>query len=188
MTCARSSIAGNATIFSRALRQALSETLERGEQAILFINRRGTATCVTCRHCGHVVSCRRCDIPLVYHQTGEALVCHRCNRRRPRRTLSRPVPVARSGTLASALNGLNRSCELHTRPRESSASIATLAVGGVPADLWDRFRAHEIDVLVGTQLVTKALDFPLVTLVGVVLADVGPICPISGQPSVVFSF
>ena len=75
--------AGNTSIFSRELDAALEQTLARGEQALLFLNRRGTATCVSCRDCGYVLTCRRCDIPVVYHRAGDVLVCHRCNRRRP---------------------------------------------------------------------------------------------------------
>src|SRR5581483_5094222 len=74
---------GNTSIFSRALATALDDVLTRGEQALLFLNRRGTATCISCRDCGHVVCCRRCDVPLVYHGASETLVCHRCNRRGP---------------------------------------------------------------------------------------------------------
>ncbi len=76
--------AGNTSMFSRVLQQALSEGLARDEQAILFLNRRGAATYVFCRDCGHVLKCARCETPFTYHSAGEALICHQCNaRRRP---------------------------------------------------------------------------------------------------------
>jgi primosomal protein N' (replication factor Y) len=169
---------GNTSIFSRDLHQGLGATFGRGEQAILFINRRGTATCVTCRHCGHVVKCRRCEVPLGYHRAGEALVCHRCNRRRP--------PVLRCpgcGSIAIRHLGVG------TQRVEQELALTFPSVRIVRWDrdasqqdeaheqLWERFRRREADVLIGTQLVTKALDFPFVTLVGVLLADVGLYLP-----------
>ena len=75
--------AGNTSIFSRALQNALRETLSRRQQTILFLNRRGSATFVVCRDCGHVAACPRCDTPLTYHSEHEALLCHHCNHRCP---------------------------------------------------------------------------------------------------------
>ncbi len=75
--------AGNRSIFSRTLAQAVDDTLDRGEQAILFLNRRGTATFIICRDCGHVLRCPRCDMPLTYHRPRMMLVCHHCGRQEP---------------------------------------------------------------------------------------------------------
>ena len=75
--------AGNRSIFSRSLTAELLDTLAAGEQAILFLNRRGTNTFVLCRDCGHVLECPRCNIPYTYHDQGKLLICHRCNRRAP---------------------------------------------------------------------------------------------------------
>ena len=171
-------LAGNTSIFSRALRRELRGTLERGEQAILFINRRGAATCVTCRHCGHVLSCRRCEVPLIYHRAGDLLICHRCNRRRP--AVDR-CPGCGGGAIRHFGVGTQRveqelasefpAARLIRWDRDSSQKR------GAHGELWDRFRRREADVLIGTQMVAKALDFPLVTLVGVVLADVGLYLP-----------
>jgi primosomal protein N' (replication factor Y) len=169
---------GNTGIFSRALRRGLAETLDRDEQAILFINRRGAATCVTCRHCGHVVNCRRCDVPLVYHRAGESLICHRCNRRRP---MVESCPGCGSGAIRHFGVGTQR---LEQELARIFPTVRTIRwdrdagrARGAEADPLEQFRRREADVLIGTQMVTKALDFPLVTLVGVVLADVGLYLP-----------
>ena len=170
--------AGNASIFSRRLAEELGGVLERGQQALLFLNRRGTATCVTCRDCGHVVSCRRCDVPYVYHRSDDALVCHRCNRRRPS-----PEHCPGCGGPRIRFLGLGT--------QRVEAEVAALFPGarvarwdrdvttrrGAHDALWQAFAAGEADVLIGTQMIAKALDFPRVTLVGVVLADVGLFLP-----------
>ena len=95
--------AGNTSIFSRALRDALAATLAAGEQAILFLNRRGSSTFVMCRDCGYVLRCRRCDNPLTYHADQDDLVCHHCSRRyaRPEQCpncLSRRIKQFGAGT------------------------------------------------------------------------------------------
>ena len=72
---------GNRSMFSRDLEQALNKTIQRGEQAILFLNRRGQASYVFCRDCGYVVECKRCDTPMTYHRHGEAMRCHHCDNR-----------------------------------------------------------------------------------------------------------
>ncbi|HEY8476359.1 MAG TPA: primosomal protein N' [Chloroflexota bacterium] len=165
---------GNVGLFSRRLVQALDDALARGEQAVLFLNRRGSATCVTCRDCGHVVTCARCSFPLVYHQTGEALLCHHCNRRRepPQRC------PACAGRRIRYLGVGTQRVEEEVRRRFPGARVLRwdrdVATGHRAHEaLWSAFESGEADVLVGTQMVAKALDVPRVTLVGVVLADVG---------------
>jgi primosomal protein N' (replication factor Y) len=170
--------AGNTSIFSRELEASLTETLARGEQALLFLNRRGAATCVSCRDCGHVLTCRRCDIPVVFHRTDSVLVCHRCNRRRP-------VPdrcPACGGTRIRYFGMGTQRVEQELAARFPAARVirwdhdSTRRKGSYEA-LWKTFSAGEADVMVGTQMIAKALDFPRVTLVGVVLADVGLFLP-----------
>lgn len=170
--------AGNTSIFSRPLAAALEETLGRGEQALLFLNRRGTATCVTCRDCGHVVACRRCDVPLVYHRTDETLVCHRCNRRQPSPGRCPGCGGARIrylglGTQRVESELLARFPNLRVARWDRDATTQR----GAHERIWQAFEAGEIDVMIGTQMIAKALDFPRVTLVGVVLADVGLFLP-----------
>jgi primosomal protein N' (replication factor Y) (superfamily II helicase) len=170
--------AGNMGIFSRALQRELTATIERSEQAIFYINRRGAATSVNCRHCGYVVSCRRCDVPLVYHRDEERLVCHRCGRRRA--TVTR-CPGCGSGAIRHFGVGTQRvEQELRTILPEVRLLRWDRDMSrrrGGHADVWTAFRDHQADVLIGTQLVAKALDFPRVTLVGVILADVGLYLP-----------
>ena len=165
--------AGVRSIFSRALSDALLETLGRGQQAILFLNRRGSAGTVQCRDCGHVLRCRRCETPLTYHAEGDRLICHQCGRRH--RTVAN-CPRCRSGRIRFL--GLGTQKVVQEVERDF----------GVQALRWDRdssrergahdeilgsFTRGEAQVLVGTQMVAQGLHLPNVTLVGVVLADLG---------------
>ena len=164
---------GNSSIFSRSLQAGLRRVLDSGEQAILFLNRRGSSTCVLCRDCGHVLKCRRCDVPLVYHRDAEGLVCHQCNRRAP---LPTRCPRCRRSRISFFGAGTER-VEEEVRRLLPDARVLrwdhdTTARRGAHEAIHQRFRDHLADILVGTQMVAKALDIPRVTLVGVVLADV----------------
>jgi primosomal protein N' (replication factor Y) len=166
--------AGNTSLFSRPLLAAMKETLAQGEQIILFLNRRGTATFVRCRNCGFVFRCPRCSIALTYHSVEKRLICHRCRY---------SIPVSAS-------------C-----PRCSRRSLRFLGIGTQRVEeeirhffpearllRWDRdvitrryaheellknFRDHKADVLIGTQMIAKGLDLPQVTLAGIISADTG---------------
>jgi primosomal protein N' (replication factor Y) len=168
--------AGERGIFSRALADALGEILQRGEQAILFLNRRGTATYVFCRACGYAVKCPNCETPLIFHTQlpGVALLCHRCGYRR-----KMPETCSNCGSNQIRAYGLGS--------EKVEAEVQRL-FPGARALRWDwettrekdaheiilsHFANHRADVLVGTQMLAKGLDLPLVTLVGIVLADVG---------------
>ena len=169
---------GNTSIFSRELEAALAQTLGRGEQALLFLNRRGTATCVSCRDCGYVLTCRRCDIAVVYHRPDDVLVCHRCNRRRP---MPDRCPGCAGHRIRYFGTGTQR-VEQEMAARFPAARVIrwdrdTTGKRGAYEELWRAFTNGEADVMVGTQMIAKALDFPRVTLVGVVLADVGLFLP-----------
>lgn len=170
--------AGNSSIFSRSLAEALDDTLARGEQALLFLNRRGMATCVSCRDCGHVVCCQRCDVPLVYHRSDEMLACHRCNRRRP----PPDVCPACGGYRIRYLGLGTQRVEQELQAAFPTARVVrwdhdTTTRRGAYDALWRSFLDGEADVMIGTQMIAKALEFPRVTLVGVVLADVGLFLP-----------
>jgi primosomal protein N' (replication factor Y) len=164
--------AGNRSIFSRALQRAMTEALAAGEQIILFLNRRGTATFVMCRDCGHVLKCPRCDVPLTYHGAKDELVCHHCNRRSA-------VPAVCPNCWSKRIKffGLGtQKVEAVTRELFPQARLLRWdrdATGGKDAhDIFlERFIKHEADVMIGTQMVAKGLDLPLVTLVGVINAD-----------------
>ncbi len=165
--------AGNSSVLSRALQTGLERTLAAGQQAILFLNRRGASTCVLCRDCGHVLKCRRCDVPLVYHRDTEELVCHQCNRRGP---LPASCPQCKRSRIGFFGAGTER-VEEEVRRLFPSARVLrwdhdVAGRKGAHQQIHRQFQEHQADVLVGTQMVAKALDFPLVTLVGVVLADV----------------
>jgi primosomal protein N' (replication factor Y) len=171
--------AGQRGIFSRFLLKELESTLGRGEQAILFLNRRGTATYVFCRDCGHVLRCPNCDTPLTLHvEEKERLLCHHCGYER-----GKPHTCPSCGGRQIREYGLGSErveAELsslfpHVRPlrwdwettREKHSHEMILT----------HFAAHRADVLIGTQMLAKGLDLPLVTLVGIVLADVGLYLP-----------
>jgi len=164
--------AGNRSIFSRSLTQAINKAVASGEQVILFLNRRGGATFVQCRHCGFVLRCRRCEVTLTHHPTENALVCHQCNHQAPvpqvcpqcsgRQIKFLGLGTQRleqeAGSLLPQARLLRWDSDVTKRPKSHQQIL-------------NKFRAHEADILIGTQMVAKGLDLPQVTLVGVVSAD-----------------
>jgi primosomal protein N' (replication factor Y) len=169
--------AGNRSMFSQPLREALTETLARGEQAIIFLNRRGTATFVMCRDCGEVIRCPRCKIPLTHHR-GDVLVCHHCNYRQP---MPNVCPKCGSHRIKTFGAGTERVMDAlraefpQARPLRWDRDVT----GGKTSHeaILQDFIDHKADVLVGTQMIAKGLDLPLVTLVGVLSADTGLFLP-----------
>jgi len=163
---------GNRGIFSRMLRSAMAESLDRGEQVILFINRRGRATFVRCGDCGYVLNCRRCSATLIYHSAEKRLVCHHCRR-------SYPIPRKCSQCSGGEIKyfGIGtESVEAECRKLFPSTSIIrfdsdTITDARAFKRVVDSFRRRRADILVGTQMLAKGLDFPGVSLVGVVSAD-----------------
>jgi primosomal protein N' (replication factor Y) len=164
--------AGNRSIFSRALQQAMGEALERGEQAILFLNRRGTATFILCRDCGHVLRCPRCETPLTYHGPRTHLVCHHCNHRQPQ-----PEGCPQCGGDRIRYFGLGTERvekEVHRNwpdARTLRWDRDTARNHAAHAAILHLFSTGLAHVLVGTQMIAKGLDLPLVTVVGVISAD-----------------
>jgi primosomal protein N' (replication factor Y) len=181
--------AGNRSMFSRRLSEALHQVLAYGQQAILYLNRRGAATCVLCRDCGYVAACQKCATPLTYHgdaaspgrqanQATETLICHQCNRRYPIPVL---CPKCGSKRIRYFGAGTERVAEAVKLEFPSARTLrwdrdVTGAKGSHDA-IMAKFVAHEADVLIGTQMIAKGLDLPLVTLVGVVAADIGLFLP-----------
>ena len=166
--------AGNRGLISGPLAAALNELdVARGDRAILVINRRGSASVVVCRDCGHVQACPDCDRPLVYHRAGTSLRCHHCGRAWPP---ADRCPSCRSPRIRYLGGGTERV------EREVRERFPDLRVGRLDRDVVERkgaadrvidaFTAGRLDVLVGTSLVAKGLDVPEVTLVGVVSADI----------------
>ncbi len=163
-------------IFSGPLTEAIAATLAAGEQTILFLNRRGFSPLCLCRGCGHIVRCNQCAVSLTYHRGTGALVCHYCARAV---TLPDTCPSCRRPQLELLGVGTER-VEAIVRERFPTARVARLdrdtAGAGRTAVLekvLDRVQAGQIDILIGTQMVTKGHDFPGVTLVGVLLPDQG---------------
>ena len=165
--------AGNRSILSNALSQAIAALEVGAEQAILLINRRGAATFVLCRDCGESLRCPDCDLPFVYHLDGATLRCHHCGR-----TASSPERCPRCGSRRIRYFGAGtQRVEAELRSR-----FPALRVGRLDSDalavrrgfeaVYDDLRAGLLDVLVGTQLAAKGLDLPAVTLAAVVAADV----------------
>jgi primosomal protein N' (replication factor Y) len=159
-------------MFSRLLQQEIASCLAHQEQIMLFLNRRGASTFVMCRDCGTVIRCPHCDVPLTFHLKGKQLNCHHCNHRQPVPTL---CPVCQSRRIKHFGVGTQR---VESAVQELWPTARTLRWDrdatrqkGSHQALLDRFTRHEADVLIGTQMIAKGLDMPLVTLVGVVTAD-----------------
>lgn len=165
--------AGNRSIFSRTLQDEMDAVLARNEQAILFLNRRGSSTYVFCRDCGHVHNCPNCDIPLTYHQNRYHLMCHQCGYHTPPPEV---CPECRSRRIKYFGLGTEQLEQLVTQ-RWPEARVTRWdgdTTGGKDShdELLAQFVNHEADVLIGTQMIAKGLDLPLVTLVGVISADI----------------
>lgn len=165
---------GYAAVIREELDQALSDTLERREQAILLLNRRGYSSFVQCNDCGDVVACPNCSITLTLHRAPERLLCHYCAHQEPLRTRCK-----RCGGETLKNRGLGtQQIERLVSDRFPTARIARMDVDTTSgkwahAEILDRVSAGSVDILLGTQMIAKGLDFPNVTLVGVVDADVG---------------
>ncbi len=164
--------AGNRSIFSDILHQAIEERLTKGQQIILFLNRRGHSTFVMCRECGHVVTCNYCDLSLTYHHMEKMLRCHYCN-------YEMSVPDICPNCQGRAIKYLGIGTERvqkETKKAFPGASVLrmdsdTTSSKGSHGRILDAFGQGRADILVGTQMIAKGLDFPRVTLVGVILAD-----------------
>jgi len=166
--------AGNRGLISERLNAALTALdTTSGEQAILVLNRRGTASVVLCRDCGHVQSCPDCERPLVYHQAGTTLRCHHCGRATPLATRCPSCGSPRIRYLGGGTERVEREVRAaHPQLRVARLDRDVAERRGAAARVIDAFTAGSTDVLVGTSLVAKGLDVPTVTLVGVVSSDI----------------
>ena len=165
---------GNSSIFSRLLRSEISKALDKREQVILFFNRRGAATFVQCRDCGKVLRCPNCYVSLNYHSDNNCLVCHQCNYKK---RVPQNCPECHS--LRIKYMGLGtQKLEQETALAFPQARLLRWDSDSTRGknshrEILDTFRNHKADILIGTQMVAKGLDLPNVTLVGVVIADIG---------------
>ena len=163
---------GNATIFSGRLREGIEKSLSRDEQVILFLNRRGHSTYVFCRDCGHVETCDDCHVSLTFHRRQALLLCHHCGHvRKPPDTCAECAShrIRHLGLGTQQVEEAAR--EMFQEARVTRMDADTTTRKGSHGEILQAYRDHEIDILVGTQMIAKGLDFPNVTLVGVILAD-----------------
>jgi primosomal protein N' (replication factor Y) len=163
---------GNRSMFSRSMSVAIHHSLTANEQVILYLNRRGAATYIQCRDCGFVLRCRRCDVPLTYHLDEEILVCHQCNYRT---VVTHTCPQC-GGKRIKFLGVGTQKLEEEAKAAFPKARLLrwdsdTTGRRDAHRLILEKFKNHEADILIGTQMVTKGLDLPLVTLVGVISSD-----------------
>ncbi|MFN0127052.1 MAG: primosomal protein N' [Verrucomicrobiales bacterium] len=167
-------VKGAPHILSEPLRIAIDARLQRSEQVILFLNRRGYAGSVQCPACGHVVHCPHCSVSLVYHKTEDKLICHLCGHRH---LTLRSCPACHEPAIRLAGYGTQRVEETLHRvfPAARCARVDTDTMGrkNELRDTLAAFQSRRLDILIGTQMIAKGLDFPGVTLVGVLYADLG---------------
>jgi primosomal protein N' (replication factor Y) len=161
-------------VFSEPLEAAIGERLQRGEQTLLLLNRRGYASFVQCEECGDVRGCPNCSISLTYHRSPERLVCHYCLHDEPFAPHCR-----RCGGQTVRQRGLGTQqverllAERYPYARIARMDVDTTSGKWAHAEILDRVARGEVEILLGTQMIAKGLDFPNVTLVGVIDADVG---------------
>ena len=163
---------GNMSLFSRAFAEALGESIRKGEQSILFLNRRGHSTFVSCRRCGNVLRCENCSVNYTYHIHDDLLVCHYCGKRAENPSL---CPACGSRFIRYFGVGTQK-VEEELRKLFPGVGVIrmdtdTTSGKGSHEALLRAFREQKAQVLLGTQMIAKGLDFPKVTLVGVLAAD-----------------
>lgn len=162
---------GNYSVLSRDLTDAIRENLAKGQQTILFLNRRGVSSFVSCRSCGFVYKCRNCSVSLTKHEGGR-LTCHHCGHTE---YLKGRCPACGSNMIKEFGSGTEK-VEAEIRQKFPAARLIrmdrdTTAKKDAYETIYNQFRNREADILIGTQMVAKGLDFPGVTLVGIIAAD-----------------
>lgn len=164
-------LSGNRTIFSRVLVKKMEEVLQRKEQMILFLNRRGFSTFVSCRSCGYVFKCSSCDISMTYHKDN-SLMCHQCG---ARKYLPKTCPSCQSKYIKQFGTGTEK-VEEAIRKMFPQAKVLrmdrdTTKQKEAYETMYQNFKNNDGDILIGTQMISKGLDFKDVTLVGILAAD-----------------
>ncbi|MCR6523485.1 MULTISPECIES: primosomal protein N' [Lysinibacillus] len=163
---------GNRSMFSQSLIEAIRLRLEKKEQMVLFLNRRGYSSFVLCRDCGTVVQCPNCDISLTYHRTTEKLKCHYCGYEEH---VPQICPQCQSDHIRYFGTGTQKVEEelykLFPEARVLRMDVDTTKHKGAHEEILETFGAGHADILLGTQMIAKGLDFPNITLVGVLSAD-----------------
>lgn len=164
---------GNFSMFSEDLREAIAENLEKKEQSILFLNKRGHSSYIFCRRCGYVMECDHCDVAMTYHKRQDRLICHLCGRTKKKEHI---CPNCGSKAIKEFGAGTEKLEE------EVRASFPEARILRIDSDtmtkknsydlLYRKMKNHEVDILLGTQMIAKGMDFSSVTLVGVIAADI----------------
>jgi len=179
---------GNRSVLSKYLQKSLIECIRKNEQAILFLNRRGYSSFVMCRSCGDVVKCPNCDVSLTYHAKKNILKCHYCGYQMPNvsrctKCNSDKIRYVGTGTekVIEAVNNLIPEAKVLRVDMDTTSKIEDYEAA------YDSFKNHETDILVGTQMITKGLDFDNVTLVGVLNADLALNYPLYDASMVAFN-
>ncbi|MBE5963783.1 MAG: primosomal protein N' [Lachnospira sp.] len=163
---------GNRTIFSQKLDELINKRIENNEQIMLFINRRGYSGCVSCRECGEAIKCKHCDVTLKFHKNNK-LMCHYCGYEED---MVKKCPSCGSKYIATFGTGTEK---IEEQIKQRYPSLRTLRMDadtvvkkGAYEHILSEFRNQEADVLIGTQMIVKGHDFPNVTLVGIMAADI----------------
>jgi len=163
---------GGPTILSDRLRMNMEKKLEEGQQIILFLNRRGFARSLQCPSCGHVCECKHCTVPLTYHRTEERLICHLCGYQS---IVPQACPKCHDRSILLQGYGTQKVEDVirkvFPRSRLARLDADTARKKNAVRDTLRDFRARKIDILLGTQMIAKGLDFPNVTLAGILNAD-----------------
>ncbi len=168
----------NDSLISDRLRAAIDQRLRDGEQTILFLNRRGFARSLQCPDCGHVMFCPHCSLAMTYHRTDDRLICHLCSHQE---IAPRACPECHSlnillqGYGTQKVEGILRQLFPSARMERIDADVSKRK--NAVRDILNKFRARKLDMLLGTQMIAKGLDFPGVTLVGILNADLGLYIP-----------
>lgn len=168
------SVTGKPQIFSRRLKDLIYDRLHKAEQTILFLNRRGFATQLMCSKCGYVATCENCSLSYTYHKQAGLLTCHLCGaeRRAPASCPNCGDPEIRfSGFGTEKIETITQA--LFPKARIARMDADTMTTKDAYKRVLEQFRSGKFDILIGTQMIAKGLDFPKVTLVGVIQADIG---------------
>ena len=164
---------GNHSVFSRTLKEKIDKNISLGQQTILFLNRRGFNSFVLCRECGNAITCKNCSISMTYHKNSNILKCHYCGYEE---TVPKICPQCSSSHIRFMGTGTEKIeeeiCNLYGKDSFIRMDADTTAGKNSHEVILNRFQNEKIPILLGTQMVTKGLDFPNVTLVGVLAADI----------------
>lgn len=159
--------------FSKLLIDAINDRLMRNEQIILLLNRRGYSSFITCKSCGNTIKCPNCDITLTYHKTSNTLRCHYCGYGEKKLTKCPNCGEEAISDLGCGTEKIEEELKRYINARILRMDYDTTSRKGAHEEMINSFKNHEYDILLGTQVVAKGLDFSLVTLVGVINADTG---------------